>query len=266
MQKDVHFYLTYAMCKLMGIENAELIAWANQRTDEVTWARLYEIQTQSGVFGNWFDKQIQLSVLIAFHFIPGDDQENPWMTTECCSKAQTLLTEVIASGNPFKIGIALHSFQDTFSHQGFSGWDEKLNSCFPWYRMFRQSTPNIGHTELGIIPDVVDYSWTDPRNDKEIVNRERVSRCISAMCEMFRDENYSKDMRAVFSVFLNTKSYDKRKETLRRIIGSPVKYSELNKKHKGVHREQFSQAATKQLSVMMNLVADLPRKETEEDG
>jgi hypothetical protein len=42
MQKDIHFYLTYALAKKAGIdvEVAEKIAWANQHTDELTKAML----------------------------------------------------------------------------------------------------------------------------------------------------------------------------------------------------------------------------------
>ena len=73
MQKDIHFYLTYLLCVRVGVsrKNAEKIAWANQYTDELTESKVYGIQTQSDEFGNWKDEQIQHSVLVPFHFIPG---------------------------------------------------------------------------------------------------------------------------------------------------------------------------------------------------
>ena len=75
MQKDFHFYLTYVLSRKVGIsvKDAEKIAWANQYTDDLTEADLHGIQTQSAILGNWADRQIQLSVLVPFHFIPGAD-------------------------------------------------------------------------------------------------------------------------------------------------------------------------------------------------
>jgi hypothetical protein len=58
-----------------------VIAWADQYTDDLTKADLHGIQTQSDVVGNWADTQVQMSVLVPFHFIPGNDDNYPWMTT-----------------------------------------------------------------------------------------------------------------------------------------------------------------------------------------
>ena len=269
MQKDVHFYLTYAMCKMLNVKNAELIAWANQFTDECTRPKLYGIQTQSEVLGNWFDKQIQFSVLSVFHFLPGDDEGHPWMTTERCGCAEALMADAMKSEDPFRIGIALHSFQDTFSHQGFSGWQEELNSCFPWYRLPRRSVPNIGHAEMGVIPDMVDYTWTDPRDNSRVDNKDRVSRCISStydvLAPMSNKELSKVQVSAAFFRFLLTNSYKERKEELKKISGHPVRFSELTKTYETLYLEQFSKAATEQLRFIMGAVKDLPRKEVEED-
>ncbi len=172
MQKDVHFYLTYVLAKKLGLaaEDAEKIAWADQYTDDLTESELHEIQTQSAIAGNWADRQVQLSVLVPFHFIPGSDADYPWMTTSNNPRARELVRA--ARDNLLQLGIALHGLQDTFSHQGFSGWQEDLNSCFPWYYV-ESVLPNVGHAELRVIPDVVNYVWTDPRNGKRIDNKLR---------------------------------------------------------------------------------------------
>jgi hypothetical protein len=53
MQKDVHFYVTYALAKKAGLaaESAETLAWANQYTDDLTQPDLHGIQTQSAIAG-----------------------------------------------------------------------------------------------------------------------------------------------------------------------------------------------------------------------
>lgn len=131
MQKDVHFYLTYLLAKKLKIteEDTEIIAWANQFTDDLTETQLHAIRTQSSILGNWKDRQVQLSVLVPFHFIPGSDSENPWITLENNDRARKLVEQ--AQKNLYQLGIALHGLQDTFSHHGFSGWQEDVNSCYP---------------------------------------------------------------------------------------------------------------------------------------
>ena len=143
MQKDVHFYVTYVLAKRAGLpaQDAEQLAWADQFTDDLTESDLHEIQTQSAIAGNWADRQVQLSVLVPFHFVPGSNAEHPWMTTANNDRARQLVQS--AKGSLLQLGIALHAFQDTFSHEGFSGWQEDLNSCFPWY-FVQSALPNVG--------------------------------------------------------------------------------------------------------------------------
>ena len=126
--------------------------------------------------GNWGDRQIQLSVLVPFHFRPGDG-ENKWVVTADSSQAKKLVKA--AMDDPFWFGIALHAFQDTFSHQSFSGWEEESNSCFNWHYLRPQTAviPNVGHADLMGTPDVVHYIWTDPRTGKQIKNWERAMSC-----------------------------------------------------------------------------------------
>jgi hypothetical protein len=184
MQKDVHFYLTYALARRAGIsaEDAERIAWADQFVDECVGA-VHGIHTRpDGAI--CLEPQVQLTALIPFHFVPGDAPERPWVVTMDSTRAKGLVEEAgpvfrdgqkapkYLRGDAFQVGIALHAYQDSFSHHGFSGWRENYNSCFPWYAP-AAARPNVGHAELGPIPDVVRYVWTDPRNGMVIDNYTR---------------------------------------------------------------------------------------------
>jgi len=248
MQKDIHFYLTYALARKCGIpaETAERIAWADQHTDEMTKADLHGIQTQSAVLGNWGDRQVQLSVLVPFHFLPGDDG---WAVEPNSARAQALVKQ---AKNPIELGIALHTLQDTFSHQGFSGWQEKLNSCFPWWYI-QSLTPNIGHAEMGVVPDVVNYVWTDPRTGEIIDNKIRAESCASATFRhLFEFAGRPKGVHwpAIADEIEPTfhLSYDDRKRELRRIGGNhTISYKNL-KFDKG----DFIQAARKHLAAVMD--------------
>lgn len=134
MQKDVYLYLNPSPgdANRVSPKDAEKIAWADQFTDDLTEADLYGIHTQCKELGNWNESQIQLCVLVPFHFVPGDDPAHPWMTTRDCSKACELVES--AHADPLCLGVALHAYQDTFSHENFSGWEEELNACFPWIK------------------------------------------------------------------------------------------------------------------------------------
>jgi len=265
MQKDVHFYLTYALCKRRGLskEESEKIAWSNQYTDDLTEADLYGIQTQSAVVGNWADRQIQLSVLIPFHFIPGSDQNHPWMTTRNNKNARRLVNS--ASNNLFQLGIALHGLQDTFSHEKFSGWKEDINSCFPWYYV-KSALPNVGHAEMRVIPDVVNYVWTDPRDGKTIDNKKRTMMAAKATYDYlvrFFDPGHSpddwanlkKELKQIFKI----ESYDQRVDNLCSFSGdNEVDYAEVNNRYEPNHKDDFIQAARTHLSIAIKLFSDLP--------
>jgi hypothetical protein len=82
-------YVTYALAREAGLpaEDAEKLAWADQYTDDLTEPDLHGIQTQCATVGNWADRQVQLSVLVPFHFVPGADATHPWMTTAGSDRA-----------------------------------------------------------------------------------------------------------------------------------------------------------------------------------
>jgi len=265
MQKDVHFYLTYALCMRVEMppDDAEKIAWANQYTDDLTEADLHGIQTQSAVLGNWKERQVQLSVLVPFHFIPGIDPKHPWMTTRNNFRARKLVR--LASNNPFQLGVALHGLQDTFSHERFSGWQETLNSCFPWYYV-QSGIPSVGHAELLVVPDVVNYVWTDPRDGKRIDNKARTmaatKNTYDFLTKFFNPtinpavwQNLKQELKPIFAM----DSYDKRIDQLCILSGNDqIHYDQVNSKFEKHHKSDFVQAASTHLAEAMKLFQDLP--------
>jgi len=266
MQKDVHFYLTYALAKKVGISenDAEKIAWADQYTDDLTEADLHGIQTQSAAVGNWADMQVQMSVLVPFHFIPGNDPNHPWMTTRNSPTARKLV-RLGAKNNLFQLGIALHGLQDTFSHEKFSGWREGLNSCFPWYYV-ESALPNVGHAEMRVIPDVVNYVWTDPRDSQRIDNKKRAMSAAKAtydfLVKFFNPgidpgnwQDGQKKLQRIFKI----DSYDKRIDEICILSGNDqIHYNDVNKKLEKDNKSDFILAARDHLAAAMGLCSDLP--------
>jgi hypothetical protein len=266
MQKDMHFYLTYTLARKLKIDNAdaEKIAWADQYTDDLTEADLHGIQTQSDIVGNWGDRQIQMSVLVPFHFLPGNDSAHPWMTTPNNWRARRLVRA--AKSNLLQLGIAIHGLQDTFSHQGFSGWRESLNSCFPWY--YVQSTlPNVGHAEMRVVPDVVNYVWTDPRNGKRIDNKRRARSAAKATFGFLAIIAPSNDSQKVWESLsselqqlFRLDSYDRRVDALCVLSGNKkIDYKEVNVRLERDLKVEFVRAANNHLAYAISLFKGLPR-------
>ena len=59
-----------------------------------------------------------------------DGKKNPLSTTPASPNATVVLKKALASGNPYLLGIALHTYADTWSHQNFTGMQEGWNSVY----------------------------------------------------------------------------------------------------------------------------------------
>jgi hypothetical protein len=272
MQKDFHFYVTHALARKAGYSPADAatIAWANEYTDRQTKEDIYEIQTQCPKVDTWDDPQIQFTVLVPFHFMPGNDKKWPWKTTEHSPRMKKLVkaAETSAPGDLCRLGITLHVLQDTFSHQGFSGWQEKRNSCYPWYYL-KSALPNVGHTEMLAIPDMVDRVWSDPRvkGNREIDNRQRALRAAKATYEsLLRAKgngagaptwaSLEKKLLPIFKM----SSYDARKKALRQLSGNPnIDYKKTDKRISKGKKAAFITAARAHLAAALDTFAGLPQ-------
>jgi hypothetical protein len=130
----------------------------------------------------------QRYLLVPFHFLPGDPvripeirgRRNPWSVTAGSNNASWLLRDALESGDPYRIGIALHTFVDTWSHQNFCGfrddWNTVSGSIF---------VPDVGHAEVFEKPDILSETWTDRRLGMEIDNRNRAREALEAIFQWF---------------------------------------------------------------------------------
>jgi hypothetical protein len=204
--------------------------------------------------------------LTPFHFIPGKDQEYPWKTTPNNFRARRLVNLAWKNEDLFQFGVALHGLQDTFSHQGFSGWCEPLNSCFPWYYL-ESALPNIGHAEMRVIPDVTNYAWTDPRNGKKIYNWKRAMSATKATFD-FLVKFFNPDVEATvwpnleekLSPIFRYESYNKRIDEICVLSGNnTIHFDEVNSRLKELHEDDFVQGATRHLSIAIRLFSKIPQ-------
>lgn len=153
MKKDAHYYCILACARAAGInrDTAVKIAYSSQFVDDAQidhlipkkMAPLKEYDTIDGVdcfydmasCHSYFKvKTLNYTAMInkttAFHFLPSGEGESFVRKMRCKENSplcQQLVNKAVKSSNPYKLGIALHVYADTFSHQGFSGLISKVN-------------------------------------------------------------------------------------------------------------------------------------------
>lgn len=154
MQTDMHYYGTYAIARLVGFTpaEAETIAYSAQYVDDSTHSDssphpkgglLFGIATAhhglESIKNAFTDKEEQRRVWVPFHFIPGN-QGASFQERLICRKnsdvAQTMFFEhskkaIDCEYGLHLMGIACHTYADTFSHYGFSGISSDYNKVIP---------------------------------------------------------------------------------------------------------------------------------------
>lgn len=234
MQKDIHFYGTLAMAVKAGIEPdiALQIAWANQFTDDCTDASEYGTVTQCKSLTNWADPVVQENVIIPFHFVPGGEGENPWIVQANRRAVTALMPTMLDPTDIFRLGIALHMVQDSYSHQGFSGWEEKGNERNSWW--YLNWLPAIGHTQVGVAPDVTDGVWRE--NGVQVDNSSRAFWSLEAGVSWLRTYATDRSQEIDYEQLgidtagvCESAGYENRKQMFRDMAGLPdVRYSRLD--------------------------------------
>jgi len=242
MEKDFHYFLTYSLAKMTEFDDADIIAYSSQFVDDNNegWFQIdgeasgfpekirsnggnyYPIMTQS-LSPKSLNPYVQKYVYVPFHFLPGDDnveiegKKNPLSTTPNSEKVKMLLHSAFKSNvtyTPYRIGITLHTFADSWSHQNFTGIQEGWNSVYPWYHVFKSLVPNIGHAEAGHSPDVISEVWTDHRLGQEVRNADRALKATGEIYRVLR--YYSKKgpmwghVKQDYRKIINAKDYDER--------------------------------------------------------
>lgn len=146
MKRDAHYYATLALCRACGYnkESSLLIAYASQFVDDAK-INLMLIDNQpafvdmatchSSFWLKAFNSEDVVKKTCAFHFGPGCEGENFAHKLRCKEESPLILDildDVLLEEDLIKFGIVLHAYADTFSHQGFSGVQSKVNNIKKW--------------------------------------------------------------------------------------------------------------------------------------
>ena len=192
MNIEFHYYLLYILCLKAGFTDFEsyTIAYSSQYVDDNIISNTVKLsgkdfETIATQNYGWWGDVLPKAIYIPFHFFPGeidyekserlDKRKNPFNCTPDSKNVRLLLEEAFKTKNLYRIGIALHTYADSFAHQNFSGLNEDWN-------VVKVDTilPNVGHAELMDTPDKMELKWVDYRLvevNKNIENLERFLEC-----------------------------------------------------------------------------------------
>ncbi len=154
MQKDFHFDVIYVLARYAEFshEDAFTIAYSSQYVDDATHGGFiyfsnapsyYHMRsvtcTDNKEFYENLDEAVNNHTWLPFHFVPGNNPgsfagtEYEYRARMICRPnseiAQKMVAECINNGNKslHRLGITLHSYADTWAHQGFAGVVSPLN-------------------------------------------------------------------------------------------------------------------------------------------
>jgi len=209
MQRDFHYYAIKALAETAGFlpEEAQIIAYASEYVDDSIYHKEIELNYEPQIVyerlnGKIFnpictahrglqmlkglDEEIQKSIYISFHFLPEiDDKGEINYTTKPDCKIGKQLIEIATNElkntegelriqKLIKLGIAIHSYADTWAHQNFSGRhssnendivDIEILNKNVWetlnqFQIFEFNImPDIGHAEAQNMPDISHLKW-----------------------------------------------------------------------------------------------------------
>ncbi len=197
MNIEFHYYALYYLCRASGFPEDEAlkIAISSQMVDEnlAAWEiqeeNKAELTTITQNYQFW-DEHSAKAIYRPFHFIPGDRQKaglrrrdgiagkNP--VTEDSGTARQILIEALKIQNPYRIGIALHAYADTWAHQNFSADMESQNTIDS-----RSPLPPVGHLQALKNPDIPRGRWSDPR-------------LVDELCTIYNAQRFSQAAKMIY--------------------------------------------------------------------
>jgi len=204
MNLEFHYYIIYFLCKEAGFSETEsqIISYSSQYVDNNLISRKIKVDdtyyktipTQN--YG-WWDDYFPKNVYLPFHFFPGDPdhgqaqrkdrKKNNLSCTPGSGRVRQLLTAGLTTRNLYRVGIALHTYADSWAHQNFSGVDEEWNVCDKGSLI-----PSIGHAQVLTKPDGLTGQWEDARltaGNTKVINADRFFSAARMIYKFLRTYN-----------------------------------------------------------------------------
>ncbi|MEM9540136.1 MAG: DUF6765 family protein [Cyanobacteria bacterium P01_E01_bin.42] len=179
MDVEFHYYMTYLVAARSGFspKDARVIAYSSQYVDnnskifKIDVGKRNEYCNQiTQTFNILKSRNELLKIYPVFHFIPGDPfassaQRKDGLrhflnTTPNSDNANRIIDDAAIGKNLYRIGIASHSYVDTWAHQNFVGYYDEFNAV---KGVFRSALPHVGHADVKRYPDWPAFIWQDDR-------------------------------------------------------------------------------------------------------
>lgn len=161
------------------------------------------------------------SLWLPFHFLPGngghregEEPEGGFIQKFICTPDSYIAREMVSSciadrDAPYaleRLGVSMHTYTDTWSHQGFSGIHHRVNQVHkirfePWKKsfsmrklfrdirskLFRSLAPSpLGHSLVLGYPDLPFLKWEYKDYSGKIIKRDNVQEFLKAADAMYR--------------------------------------------------------------------------------
>ena len=201
MNVEFHYYSIYYLCLQAGLDEvfSGILAASSQYVDASTYPLIFSTPrdklsisvTQNYIF---WDEAVRRDIYLPFHFIPGGqlggqesyphEKAGLYTVRPNSEIAKELVIGAFKEKDPYLMGIALHSFADTWAHQNFSGLVEDGNSIRTDSSLLR--LPPAGHLQALTQPDEPDRIWLDPRLPVQNQMVNNAARFIQAGQKIYR--------------------------------------------------------------------------------
>lgn len=222
MQIDFHYTAIRVIAEKAGFsaEDAQIIAYASQYIDDAVdhekmnvdghldiLSRRFTGKTFDPVctahqglqFLKAFNEDVQRKIYIPYHFLPELDKESDdYVVKQNGKLSGRLVNSAIAElskstgerriMNLIRLGITLHTYADSWAHQGFSGRHNPTENDIDNIEIFENgkwekigmlsqfeynSLPDIGHAEAASFPDQSHLKWRFlKKSDNKVYERD----------------------------------------------------------------------------------------------
>ena len=195
--------MTYITALRAGfqVHDAYTIAYASQYTDDNDTS--YDIADDTFPYKNYISqtmdstkpKEALLRIYPYFHFFPGTTEEivkksgprkdgklHLLNTIPDSRNVRKLMLRSLKSMDLWRIGIATHTYADTFCHQNFVGVKDSFNDMKGF---IEEIIPGIGHADARHKPDIPGLIWQDTRLVSDIGKINNKERMLDAAGNIF---------------------------------------------------------------------------------
>lgn len=251
MDIEFHYYMTYLIAARAGFEPREslILAYTSQHIDDNDL--IYEINPDTPeYYSNYISqtinilkpKKVLLRIYPIFHFIPGDpfnenarrkDGKMHYLNTTPDSKnAQAVLHSALNSGDIYRIGLACHSYADSWSHENFVGFFDQYNAPNGEFK-------SLGHVAAIDRPDRTAAVWNDSRLIDPLARKDNKTIYLQAAGRIFDH------LRAYLYPALVAEIYQADKKELIEDLSWAIGVTDRPRHHRNIRIERYKELSRK---------------------